>query len=116
MKGIRIGFCCGMLIICLLLILCTLPFLGARADQDYSVPGSDYELLDDSRYDYSSVSSTSSFFYGAKSLGKLHINGAIEKESKFNGYPAYGATGSISIQYTYDGTYKKSQRRILAYC
>lgn len=108
MKPMRIGFLSGILIMCFLLILCGLPGF-AGTEQDYIVSGKDYVLPDDSRYDYSGVTPMVSFFYGTKSLGKLHINGPIEKSTKFNGYAAYGATGSLSIQYTYDGAYQKSE-------
>ena len=49
-----------------------------------------------------------SFFYGAKSMGTFSLSGAIEKETVYNGYTAYGATGEISIRYTYSGAYSNT--------
>ena len=108
MKLARISKFSVILIGCLLFILYSLPG-HACAEQDYIVSGKDFVLPDDSRYDYSNTTPKNSFFYGSNSLGKLHISGAIEKNTKFNGYAAYGATGSLSVQYTYDGAYQKSK-------
>ena len=107
MKGKPAGFFFGIMILGLLFVLCALPG-DARAEQNYSVSGKDYVFADDSRYDYSGASPQNLFFYGAKSLGKLNISGAVEKSTTYNGYPAYGATGSLSIRYAYDGAYQKT--------
>lgn len=109
MKGMRIGFFCSILIMSMLLFLCVLPSPVAIAAQAYSISGHNYELPDDSRYDYTNESPKKSFFFGAKSLGELSINGPIEKNTTFNGYPAYGGTGDLSILYAYDGAYQKDK-------
>ena len=101
----RISFFCEILILCLLVFACVLPG-SAGAEQDFVVSGKDYVLPEDSNFDYSKATSTEKFFYGATSLGTLHLKGAIEKDTKYNGRAAYGAKGDLSIQYAYNGAYQ----------
>ena len=74
----RISFFCEILILCLLVFACVLPG-SAGAEQDFVVSGKDYVLPEDSNFDYTKATSTEKFFYGATSLGTLHLKGAIDK-------------------------------------
>ena len=103
----RIGLFIGILILCLLRFIRVCPSI-AEGERLYSPPGTDYVLPEDSNYDYSSASPLGSFFYGAKSLGTFSLSGAIEKETVYNRYTAYGATAEISIRYTYSGAYSNT--------
>ncbi len=98
----RIGFLCVILILFALLVFSALPGL-AETKKDTIVKGKDYILQADSDFDYSQVSLHTSFFYGAESLGKLHVIGNNEKETTYNGFTAYGMTGSVAFRYEYDG-------------
>ena len=104
----KVCFLCEMLIICLLMVLCFAPD-QAGAEQQYTVSGKDYVLPEDSNYDYSKSTPTKKFFYGAGSLGTLQIKGSIEKVTTYNGRTAYGATDSLYIRYTYNGSYQNTK-------
>ena len=103
----RTGLFIGILILCLLWFICACPGIAA-GEHLYSPSGTDYDLPEDSNYDYSSATPMGSFFYGAKSMGTFSLSGAIERETVYNGYTAYGATGEISIRYTYSGAYSNT--------
>ena len=96
--------CIGTAILLLFIVLCFFPVIG-NAEQDYVVAGKDYVLPENSNYDYTNSAPTNKFFYGAASLGKLHIKGLVEKNTTYNDHIAYGATGTLSIHYDYDGSY-----------
>ncbi len=107
MKGKRIGFFCGILILCLLVIVSVSTGLAEKRTIR-SISGKDYVLPADSNYDYSDAAPVDSFFYGARSMGTLYLNGAIEKDTKYNGYSAFGATGELLIRYAYNGAFNNT--------
>ena len=80
-----------------------------RTITSVTLSGQDYVLPEDSNFDYSDASTVELFFYGAKSLGTLFINGAIEKETQYDGFSAYGVIGDLSIQYAYDGAFHTTE-------
>ena len=105
MKGTRIGVLFGFLILSLLVVLCALPGV-AGAMEDIEVSGVNYVLPEDSNFDYAKSSSAGKFFYGAWSMGTMHIRGMIEKETTHNSYAAYGATGDLYFRYDYSGAFQ----------
>ena len=108
MKGKRIGFFCGILILCLLVIVCVSSGFAEEV-RNCPVSGKDYVLPENSNYDYSGTAPVDSFFYGVKSMGTLYINGALEKETIYNGYSAFGATGELLIRYAYSGAFNNTE-------
>lgn len=88
----------------LMIMLCSFPATGF-ADRNFMLRGTNYALSEDSNFDYSGEKPVNTFFYGASSLGKLYIQGPIENNTTYNSHVAFGATGSLSIRYNYDGSY-----------
>lgn len=99
------SFSIKLLTLCLIALICVLPRL-ACAENEYSVPGRNYELPDESNYDYEKHSPVSAFSYGSSGLGILKINGAIETKYTYDNWTAFETTGSVSVAYNYSGHYQ----------
>ena len=104
MSGKRITILCGILTAWLLFMFAAWPGV-AVVERDFAISGKDYVLPEDSDYDYTKSYTSNTFFYGSKSLGQLHVIGSMEKTTMVYGRDAYGATGSLSIHYTYYDKY-----------
>ncbi len=81
-------------------------FAGVVKDPDgknYQIHGQD---ADDTEYNSGSFGSTTTFAYGKSSLGNFQLVGDISTESTLNGFVAYGTDNTISMTYSYDGSYQ----------
>ena len=82
----------------------------ACAEKSFVFYGKNYTLPEDSDFDYSHATAGSAFFYGAKSLGTLRFKGELFKSDKdYNHCPAFGAKGSLRLEYGYNGQFQKSK-------
>lgn len=97
------------LILNFLILICFLPAI-AEADQDYAVPGINYELPDEKEYEVANATASGfdTFFYGSKSMGTLRLIGAISKLTTKDDYTEYGVNGPVSLYYTYGGGYRET--------
>ena len=81
-------------------------FAGSVKDPDgknYETHGQD---VDDAEYNSGSFGSTTTFAYGKSSLGSFQLVGDFSAESSINGYVAYGTDNTISMTYSYGGSYQ----------
>ena len=97
-----------MLFRCILLLLLIIPVF-AGADSGFTIHGKNYVLPSEIIFDYTGEKPVDAFFYGSESLGTLRIEGGITKVTEYNGYPAYGANGSVSVSYVYAGNYRDTK-------
>lgn len=81
-------------------------FAGSVKDPD----GKNYEThgqnADDAEYNSGSFTPITTFAYGKSSLGKFQLVGDFSAESTVNGFVAYGTDNTISMTYSYDGSYQ----------
>ena len=104
MIRVRMGYCCGILGMCLLLFLCA----GFAVAERFSVNPVGYVLPENSDYNFSGASPVTKFFYGSSCVGKFYIEGTIEKQTTYKDIIAFGATGALSIHYDYTGTFRST--------
>lgn len=97
----------------LLSILILLPFLNNvayAADGNYVIDGDSYELNDASGFNTSSQKAKAQLCYGAGSIGELVLSGSINEKTTHNKWDAIGATGAVSLTYTYNGAYQTDNK------
>ncbi len=103
MKSKKRCFLCRIVLpLCFLILLFLIP-CETEAEKSYSIPGDNYVLPDNSDYELSAGTAVNSFFYEAKSLGSLNVQGAVDTETTYNGIKAYGVSDAASIHYAYNG-------------
>jgi len=105
MKKYCKGYLLTIFIFSLLALLYFIPTV-AGADQEFTLVGIDYELPDNSEYNFKDATPVSRFFYGDQSMGELRLIGAIDKMTTYNGFNAYGINGGVSIHYVYGGRHQ----------
>lgn len=106
MKETRSGFFFGILILCLLALVCALP-VTVVAETSNSVPGVKYVLPDSSDYVLSDGTKVDGqFFYGDTGMGCFHVKGEVKKATIYNGFAAYGVDGPVSLHYSYTGKFQ----------
>ena len=71
--------------------------------KNYETHGQD---VDGAEYSSGVLGSTTTFAYGKSSLGNFQLVGDISAESTLNGFVAYGTDNTISMTYSYDGSYQ----------
>ena len=94
----------GIIFLCIVTGFYMVPSM-AVGEKNYTVPGKNYVLAEDSNFDYTRAPSVDTFFYGSKSMGALCIYGTVEKDSQYNGYHAYGVSGELTLHYDYNGRF-----------
>ena len=97
----------------LLSVLILLPFLNNvayAAGGNYVIDGDSYELSDASEFNTSGQKATVQMCYGAESIGKLVLSGSINEQTTYNKWDAIGATGDVSLTYTYNGAYQTDNK------
>ena len=97
----------------LLCFLVIMPFLNGSANavgSNYKISGNSFELSDDSGFNTSGKKATSRMCYGAGSIGELVIAGSINNQTTYNNWDAIGATGALSLTYTYNGAYQTDDK------
>ena len=97
------SWACFVVLVTMLLLF---PLRVNAEDNTYYPPINCYENENNSSYEDSKQYLTDEFCFGKNSIGKFFISGSINKESVFDGYQAYAAKGTLTIGYTYDGSYK----------
>ena len=93
----------------LLSVLILLPFLNNAvyaAAGNYLIDGDSYELNDASGFNTSGQKAKAQMCYGAGSIGELVLSGSINEQTTYNEWNAIGATGAVSLTYTYNGAYQ----------
>ena len=105
----RKGLMISVLNLCIFLMLCVM-MSCACAEKSFAFQGKNYTLPEDSDFNYYHALASNSFFYGAKSLGTLRFKGELYKSDKdYNYRPAFGARGSLRLEYSYNGQFQKTK-------
>lgn len=108
MKSKRI--LCLFCILLLISVATSLFFINAAAAEQANTvknpSGYSYELSDGSNFNYSGATATDSFSYGRKTMGTFSITGPFNDDSTYRSTPAYGTTGGVTFNYSYDGAYQ----------
>ena len=96
----------GIYVVCLLLFCLALPIYAFAASSN-QVSAKLYESGDEtSEYALSPDSAVPTFSYGKKAIGSFSLYGTTNKNTTINGFPAYAVVDGLTIQYSYDGSYK----------
>lgn len=105
----RKGLMISILNLYIFLALCVLTGY-ACAENSFAFQGKNYTLPEDSDFNYYHTIASNTFFYGAKSLGTLRFKGELYKSDKdYNYRPAFGAKGSLRLEYGYNGQFQKTK-------
>ena len=95
--------CCQIL---LMLLLSLFVFSAYAAETKMTPAQISYEAVEEEEFSLDSSSSVSTFSYGEKSIGSFSISGADIRNTTYQGIDAYIGTGTISFNYSYEGTHQ----------